>query len=163
MKTIYIVTHCEKNFGKNPNLSKKGIEQTREIKKHLPQDINFVISGCGNRHLETALLLSAWPNIFSSLVGECESLDLIDNKKVIFLANGTDIPFDSFSSLEDMAPAYKPFLLKIEPNTLLIAGRPFMIMIEKFINYQDASSAALYKVNIDEKNEKFTITKIFQA
>jgi hypothetical protein len=163
LKTIYVITHGSKDFGKNPAHNSKGISQIILLKHNLPQDIDYVICGTGVRHLGAASLLELDPDYYSSLVGESESLEELNNKKYIILADGSTVPFTKFSSLEDMAPAYKPFLLKIPTNTLLIAGRPFMIMIEKFIDYQDASSAALYRIKIDEKNEKFSIEKLFQA
>lgn len=161
MKTIYVITHADKLFGANPNLSEKGIVQTEHIKKHLPQDIDYVICGVGKRHLKTAQIIGMELDRYTSICGESDSLELVEGKKAIILADGTVVPFSAHTTVDDLQIATEIFINNCPANSLLIAGRPFMINLEKMIP-NNAESASLYKIEIDQKGSNHRCTLIYR-
>jgi len=162
VKTIYVITHSDKVSGPNPSLSEKGVAQTVQIKKHLPQDIDYVICGTGKRHLETAHIISLGIDRYTCICGESDSLDLVDGKKAIILADGTVVSFDKHTTVDDLQIATEIFLANCPANSLLISGRPFMISANAMIQ-NDAQSASLYKIEIDQKGSNHRCTLVYQS
>jgi hypothetical protein len=159
MKKIYVVTHGDKNPGANPGLSKKGISQIEALESLLPKSLNKVICGTGMRHLDTADILNLEIDHYTSTVGGADSLEMIDGKKMILLANGTAVNPEKYKSLGDNTPSLNILLKSSPDNTIISAGRPCLIMM----GYKDAKSGGLYEIKFEKEKIVSITEKIAQG
>jgi len=155
VRTIYIFLHGEKDGNKpNPGLSITGVEQVEDARETvpLPPYPAAIICGTGHRHLETAKFLGLRETRSSILCGVADSSDqLDDNHKIIRLADGLTLPIENW-----MIPDTEPFLRSLKDNTILIAGRPFMLGLR----YEQAKEGMAFKIVISQEDSIPPIEKV---
>ena len=143
---IYIVTHGKKFIGPNPWLSKIGFNEVYRLRPLLPENPSEVICGTGKRHINTAKVLGLRPTRYTSVVGGPESMELVDGRKIVILADVTYVPFEQYTTTADTVIALNALILSLPNNSVICAGRPCVIAA----GYKDAKSAALYRVEVLE-------------
>lgn len=145
-KNIFVVTHGDKHHGANPSLTPTGVEQNEALRSFLPHKPEMVISGTGKRHLDVATALGLTPNRYTATVGGPDSLEMVGEKRMIILANGSLVNFDDYTTLADTEIAIKKVVTELPHNSVICAGRPSMIMLGK----NDAKNAAVYEITVVE-------------
>lgn len=159
-KQIFVITHGEKVANMpNPKLTEKGRKQIWKIIDSflLPSSPSTIICGTGTRHLMTAKVAMLTPTAYSSLCGCPDSSDVTaEGEKIVLLADGTKFPIGKC-----LLPDTKFFLRSLANNTILIAGRPFMIGL----SYNEAKEGEVIKITVtyDEFMEKIDIKTIFSS
>jgi len=159
VKTGYIVTHGKKLSNiPDPGMTPEGFIEVNALKNLVPKNPSIVLSGTGKRHIDVALALELEPTRYSSTIGDGNSLEVIDEKKVILLTSGIAVDPDKYTSLDDNSSAAKTLVASLPDNFVVCAGRPSMIML----GFADAKSAAVYKVIIVD-NEIISIEEVVAA
>ena len=168
-KVIWVFTHGEKiPHAANPSLSENGKIQIFNIKKAandqretelfdlMLKRIEFdypIVCGTGNRHLETAKILGLEPTAYSPLAGCPDSSDMSpEGEKIALLSGNQSMPITKW-----MIPNTRPFLFSLEDNTILVAGRPFMLGL----GYTEAKEGMIIKITTSYdkiRNEDFIFT-----
>jgi len=145
-KTVYVVNHGDKYSGTNPGMTEAGKAQVSALKPLLPVNPPLLITGAGKRHddVREALNFNGCPTIWTPSVGGPESLEIIDGKKVVIMADGKTVPLDSFPVGKDRTAAMLAVLEDAPDNAVICAGRPAAISL----GVKDAKSAAVYRVNV---------------
>ena len=146
-KTVYVVNHGDKNTGANPGMRKSGFAQISALKPLLPANPPLIICGAGSRHEDVRRALNfncGCPTIWTPSVGGPESLEKIQGKDTVILADGMTVPLGSFPVGKDRTAAMLAVLEDTPDNAVICAGRPAMISL----GVKDAKSAAVYRVNI---------------
>ena len=147
VKTIYLVTHGEKEDGPNPGLSTLGDVRVELLRDHLPQNIHLVVCGVGRRHIQTreTLELDRFPTRWNTLAGvDCS---LISGSTKILLGDGTEIERSEFEDPPDVINLYRKWVSSYPDNTVIIGGRP---IVRKLGVDLVPRAAALYKIKLDE-------------
>ena len=124
MTIVYLVTHGQKKEGPNPSLTPLGEFQLGQLKDHLPPKLSTVVCGTGRRHLQTAEVLELCPDRYTNIVGVPESKD--EACQMVFLADGTKIPFSQYTSIKDRAPSFRQLIKSLENQTIVITSRPLI-------------------------------------
>lgn len=159
MTRIFVVTHGDKFGGINPHMTEKGFEQISKLRPLLPpaNEIWDVVRGTGRRHLDVSLALNLAVTRITAVAGDGDSLDVVDGKKIIILSDGTNFEMDSvgFTTISDIEPAAKALVVSLHNNSVVCAGRPFMMMLGK----KDAGSAMVYEISV-ENNEIVGIVEL---
>lgn len=154
MKTIFVVTHGEKEPGANPSMTEKGKKDLAILSSYLPKDIPEVWLGEAQRHedVATALGLENHPNKWWSAVwGSAGSLETRENKRMLVLPSGRAVPFERTTSAYDGGPSVKAKVLTLPDNTVVCAGRECIIALG--IPMREARSSALYAITIKDGGE----------
>jgi hypothetical protein len=146
LNTIFIVTHGEKFPGKNPEMTEDGFKQVAALRPLLPEVISAVVCGTGKRHLDVAVALSLEPTRYTLNVGGPESLEKIDGKLCVVLADGTAVPRDLYTGTDDGKAAMASVVLSLSDGAVICAGRPSMILL----GVNDAKGAAVYAVEVKD-------------
>jgi len=115
----------------------------------------------GQKTFKTDQIIGIELDHYNSIYGESDSLELVDGKKAIYLADGTVVSFDKHTTVDDLQIATEIFLANCPANSLLISGRPFMISTNAMIP-NDAQSASLYKIEIDQKGSNHRCTLVYR-
>lgn len=150
-KTVYIVTHGNKNPGPNPSMTDDGVEQVRKLRQFLPAYPAIVVCGTGRRHIDVRHALG-FENIenertvWTPLVGGPESLENISGQDMVMLADGAPpIPLARYLSLSIYGvPVLLSILRDVLDDSVICSGRPAMMAL----GVKDAKSAAVYRINI---------------
>jgi hypothetical protein len=142
MNEIFVVTHGDKTNGPNPRMTPKGFEEIASLRHLLPVKIPVLVVGTGGRHLDVATALN-YNEIrrYSSVVGDPDSMEVIDGEKIVILSDGTHINIALYTSLADNSVSAKRFITGLADKTVVCSGRPFMIALG--IN---GKSAAVYRI-----------------
>lgn len=128
----FAITHGEKASGADPFHTPEGRAQIETLKTHMPEDPPAIIRGSASRHLEIATILGlkvADVTRQTSILGDADSLEVVEGDKVVIDAGGEEIALEKHTSIADLAPAVPEFLKTVESGSLFLTGRPFMIMI----------------------------------
>jgi hypothetical protein len=145
-KTVYVVNHGQKELGANPGTTIVGDMEIAALKPLIPANPAAVYCGAGKRHLGVchALGLESDKVMFTPSIGGPESLEKINGRDMVILADGTTVPLENFPVGEDRTAAMLAVLGMVPDNTVICAGRPAMIAL----GVKDAKSAAVYRVDI---------------
>lgn len=143
MATLYIVTHGDKEGGKDPKLTPTGLRQVRDLRLRLPNPVPFVMAGTGRRHRDTAVALGLSVHITDPILGGPESLDT-DGR--IVLACGERIEREDYTKFGHYKVALEALFSTLPGGTVIAAGRPLMLMLG--MSDKEAKSASLYKVSM---------------
>ena len=155
MKTeIYVVTHGDKFGGANPGMTQKGYDEVKNLRFLIPGKPSLVVCGTGRRHIDVAKVLGLIIDRYTCLAGDSDSLEIINNEKVIVLADGKRLEPKLYTSLEDNAPGTKAMVASLPHNSIICGGRPTMIMLGFS---KIAKSASVYKVTCEEGQIKEAI------
>jgi len=153
MKTVYVVTHGDKFFGPNPGMTGRRYNEIKKLCFLIPSKPSLVVCGTGRRHIDVATALMLLIDRYTCLAGDSDSLEIIDDKKVIILADGTQLDPKCYTSLEDNAPGAKTLIVSLPDNSVVCGGRPLMIML----GFREAKSASVYRVLCEEGQIKEAI------
>lgn len=154
MRTIFVVTHGEKEKGANPPMTEKGKKDVAILSSYLPKDIPEVWLGEAQRHedVAAALGLENHPNKWwSSVWGSAGSLEKQGDKRMLVLPSGKAVPFECTTSADDGGPSVKAKVLTLPDNTVVCAGRECVIALG--IPLREAHSSALYAITIKNRGE----------
>lgn len=146
-KTVYVVNHGDKNTGINPGMTEAGFSQVNALKTLVPADPPLIICGAGKRHddVRVALDFPGSPTVvWTPSVGGPESLEKIDGRNMVVMADGKTVPLESFPVGKDRTAAMLAVLEDAPDNAVICAGRPAAISL----GVKDAKSAAVYRINI---------------
>lgn len=143
-KTVYVVSHGEKYAEINPSMTEAGFAQVSALKPLLPANPPLIICGAGKRHddIREALNFNGSPTIWTPSVGGPESLEIIEGKKMVIMADGKTVPLESFPVGKDRTAAMLAVLEDAPDNAVICAGRPAAISL----GVKDAKSAVVYRV-----------------
>lgn len=144
MKRIFFVTHGDKYPGANPGMTETGFEQIKALRQFFPSQPTHVVCGTGRRHLDVALALNLTPNRYSSIFGDGDSMEKVEGINMVILPDGTKLPMEAHTTLDDLSLAMKYVMSQLPDNTVVCAGRGLMIMI----GADGALSAAVYLVEV---------------
>ena len=157
-KHVYVVTHGAKFSGANPGMTAEGFYQVAKLRNLLPGEINAVVCGTGRRHMDVAEALGLEPTRYTSAVGgpdsgECSTggkgaVDVVRLPGNKGYPDGTLVPYASYTTLVDTAPAMQAVICGLPHNSVVCAGRPSMIMLD--MDESVSKSAAVYKVVVME-------------
>lgn len=144
--TVYVVCHGDKHKGTNPGMTVEGYDQISLLRPLLPAILPLIICGAGKRHenVRKALGFNYLPTIWTPSVGGPESLEKIQGKDMVILADGMTVPLENFPVGDDRTAAMLAVLKTAPDNAVICAGRPAMISL----GVKDAKSAAVYRINI---------------
>ncbi|MCK5641491.1 MAG: hypothetical protein KAJ19_11865, partial [Gammaproteobacteria bacterium] len=146
-KTVLIVTHGDKYSGANPGMTPTGFNEIKALRHLIPSNPSAVICGTGKRHLDVATALRLLtPTRYSATVGGPDSLEVVNGERVVLLADGTQVAYYAYSTLQDEETAIKQVIIDLPDNAVICAGRPSMIML----GHKDAKSAAVHKVFVED-------------
>jgi hypothetical protein len=140
--SVFVVTHGDKFFVPNPGMTTEGFAQVRVLRRLLPENPPTVVCGTGTRFIHVAAVLGLEPTRYTAVVGGPDSLEIVDGKKVIVLADGTTVEPAQYTTLADEAPAAKAVVASLPDGSIVCAGRASMIMLGE----PNAKSAAVYRV-----------------
>jgi hypothetical protein len=76
-RTVWVVTHGQKEIGVNPDMTPHGYEEVAALRMHLPNKAGEVITGTGKRHLRIPKILGYSITRVTPCVGGPESLEKI--------------------------------------------------------------------------------------
>ena len=151
-KTVYFVTHGNKNPGPNPSMTDDGVEQVRKLRPQIPARPALVVCGTGRRHLDVrhALGLENAPTMWTPLVGGPESLEIISGQRMVMLANGEPpIPRARYMDLSFYGESALLIILNEVPDgTVICSGRPAV----DTLTVKHAKSAAVYQVTFEDES-----------
>ena len=148
MRTVYIVTHGEKELGPDPAMTTLGFTQVAALRDKLPNPPSIILCGTGQRQQDVAHALGFVPDRYSAAVGGPESLEVKgDGTKVIVMANGLEIDCKDDTTEADGAPAMLALTLRLPDNAVITTGRVALIMLG--LTLAEAKSAAVYTVTHD--------------
>jgi len=143
-REIYVVTHGEKEVGPNPGMTPKGFKEVEVLRALIPFKPSTIVCGTGRRHLGVAKALGLNPDRYASWAGEPDSMEMIDGKKTIILADGTIVEVKKCLPLTDGINRIKA----LPHNAMVCGGRPLMILLDK----PDAQFGRVYKITIRSGN-----------
>lgn len=123
-------------------MTPKGFEQVATLRPLLPDNPPAVICGTGRRHIDVAGALGLEPTRYTAAVGDPDSLEVVNGRKVVILAAGAVVQYDRYTTLADVAIACKKVIANLPDKAVVCAGRQALIML----GYTEAKSAAVYKV-----------------
>lgn len=149
MKKMYIVTHGAKEDGSNPAMTEEGFKQIASLRPQLPCS-ETIVCGTGKRHLDVARALGFTPTRYTAVVGGPESLN---SERKIVLSDGTIVESAIYTTEPDSHKAIIALLSELPNDTIICAGRPLMIGLDK----KDAKSGKIFIVTFDDND---TITDI---
>jgi len=154
-KDIYVVTHPrEWETQPDPSLTAEGEETAGKAAaaKLLPRQPAQVICGTGRRYFQTAKIFGLTPTHFSPLCGVPDaSVYVPGSSKIVRFADGdTRCRIDQW-----LIPNTRPFLNTLEHNTVLIAGRTFMLGL----GFRGAHRGMIFKI-VFETDEVSKISDI---
>ena len=150
-KTLYIVTHGQKDDQPNPSHTDYGRNQIRDLKQYLPSDPGLVIIGLGTRHFEMSGLLGINFDqdncLFNAIAGRSTSLKP-GTRDQVFLANGVVIDIKQW---QDFAQeVFWNLFIDLPDNSIVLGGRPFArSILESIQTNHKALSASVYKMTIE--------------
>jgi len=147
MKTVWIVTHGEKNRGPDPIMTLEGLRQVNELRSLLPSKVEFVVCGTGYRHQEMleALGLENAPTIrWTPAVGGPESLE----GDTVVLPNNQGVSRELYYVADERAAGILAVLQAVPDGAVICAGRPAIIALGE--GDRRAKSAAVYKITWPE-------------
>ncbi len=151
MKTLYLVTHGEKETGADPDMTVAGKTCVRSLRIHLVIDPPLVCIGEALRHFAVAEELGYSDTgvrlQISSVFGACGSLELIDGEKMLVLASGIKVAFETCTSGEDAGPSLRAKLKKLPNETVICAGREVLLALG--IPLSEAKSGSVYAIKVD--------------
>ena len=129
-KTVFVVTHGDKETGPNPPMTHKGFEQVHAMRKVLPNHPTAVVCGTALRHFQVAEALGLTITRYTSVAGDSTSLDKKPDKSmVIVFADGREVPYDDgvVTITKDLAQAAVQLICDLPDGAIICAGRPFML------------------------------------
>lgn len=103
-RLICLITCGQTGEGPDPGLTPLGEYQARQLITNLPFNQKVVFCGTGSRHLRTTEILGLKPRLYSGFIGTPESKK--PGKPVIVLANGTEIPKNMYTPIDNQCEAF---------------------------------------------------------
>ena len=143
---VFIVTHGDKHKGPNPGMTPEGFLQVAALRNLIPEHPARVVCGTGKRHLDVAKALSLDPDHVTPAVGGPESLEKINDRPMVLLADGTAFPREIYKT-EDLGPAMEQVLRQLPSRSVICAGRPSMIALGHGMTDE---TAAVYKISVQD-------------
>jgi hypothetical protein len=143
LKVIFVVTHGDKFGCANPGMTVKGKNEVYALHHLISPNPPMIVIGTGKRHSDVyrALDFISGQLRYTSVVGDPDSMEIVDGEKVVILADGKQLPASQYTTLADNAVAAKALVLGLEDGTVICSGRPFMIALGV-----NGKSAAIYRV-----------------
>lgn len=149
VKQFFAVLHGDKRDGADPEMTLSGVKQIKSLKALIPENPSAVVCGTGRRHWHVAATLGLKMTRSTLLLGDATSMDTIDDKPTIVFADGRLGEYDSYTGIQDMAPAIPNFLRSLPDQTVLCTGRPFA----KSLGIDAAKSGSVVEITIDDNDE----------
>lgn len=131
-----------------------------ELQRLLPNPAQIHV-GTGRRHLDVAKALgfSMEKVYFSDLWGSPESLKKIAGKKIIVLADNTNIVYEKFLTIKHLARIISNIIAELPHNALICSGRPVLVRLGKepegYVNPELSTLYTLWKTIQSKLNSKF--------
>ncbi len=145
--TIYIVLHGDKETGANPELTKLGNEQMKDLAPAVPNSPPVVISGTGKRNIQCAAHLGLKITHYSPVAGRPSSLQ--PDRKNIILPDGAKIERSELLTT-GIPEAIVALFRSCPPQTVILAGSPIL----RWLKLKNVDSPGVYTL------ENGTFTKI---
>lgn len=152
-KTMFLVTHGDREYGVDPEMTDKGREQVLGLASYLPKGISSVVVGTGKRHLNVCVLMMAGSNLglnipiwTSPFCGSADSLNA--DKETVTLADGRVVKLRDYEGLGFCFDAWS-FVAKHPDRTLFCAGGELMLALN-----QKSEKGCLYELNVEEKTAR---------
>lgn len=161
MKIHWILTHGTKGKGINPGLTSEGREAVSgKLPEAVLRQILNIVCGTGRRHRETmeSVGLGDRPYSTSPMAGTGDSMEIIDNEKIIIMEDGSHIPIGEYKNGIKPSAAKSWLYSGLPDHTLIIGGRELLVALGK----ADAESGALYRLeelSMDPLNEEWIVIK----
>lgn len=153
-RSIYLVTHSQKDDGANPGLTPIGLSQAGLLRRQLPTNLKVIVCGTGKRHLAMSKALGLKPTRYSFIFGMPESKNRATN--TVILADGTEVAYDLYTSVTDRADLFIKYVNLFPHLTAIITSRS---MVKLLMKEGDAKEAAIYRYQPETK----ALLEIFAA
>jgi len=151
MKEITVLTHGDKYDGANPGLTPNGIEQIKALRPFLPKNPTAVIFGTARRHFDTGKAAGLEYTKVTSAVGDADSAEAVEGKKMIVLPDGTLVEPAKYTGLGDSASVAVKAVVNAPDSAIIVSGRPLGLMLKIAGQISiDFVSAAVYRITVDK-------------
>lgn len=153
-RKVYIVTHADKEKGPNPGLTANGKREISWLVDLLPKNPSEVVCGTGARHFDTVEALGLEVTRYTAVVGGPESgVKDADGIFHVQYPDGRTFPKKEGleTTVEDMSVAQVMLIRYTLPNnSVIIAGRPLMIGLDREGLRNSMKSTSVYVVEFNK-------------
>ena len=152
-KTLYLVTPGPLRDEPDPRMTMEGAERVARLRSELRSGIPQVLIGLARRHqqVSSTLGLINHSNRQNSLLwGGAEVSRMRNDRRVVVLPGGLEIPFETVTSIADLGPSIRAKITNkdVLDGAWVCAGRETMVAFGE--SFETVKSGALYKVTWNE-------------